>query len=46
MENVFLLAEQKQLNALEDFTKELGINPIIWKPLQRFIRFQKTRILS
>ena len=46
IENIFLLAEQKQLAALQDFVKELGISPKIWKPIQYFIRFQKKRLLS
>ena len=46
IENVFLLAEKKQLTALEDFVEELGVSRSIWRPIQYFIRFQKKRILS
>jgi len=45
-EAVFLLAEQKQLAALQDFVTELGMSPNVWKPLQHFIRMQKKRILT
>ena len=46
IENVFLLAEQKQLTALEDFVKELGLSPKVWRPIKYFIRFQKKRLLA
>ena len=46
IENVFMLAEKKQLDALEDFVQELGMSPTVWKPIKHFIRFQKDRILS
>jgi len=45
-EELFFLAERKQLEALEDFVNELGISPTVWKPVRHFIRFQKTRMLS
>jgi hypothetical protein len=46
IENVFLLAEQKQLTALQDFVTQMGLNPKLWLPVQYFIRLQKRRLLS
>ena len=44
IEDVYALAEKKQLNALQDFVSELGLNPKIWDPIRRFIRYQKNRM--
>ena len=44
IEDVYVLAEKKQLNALQDFVSELGLNPKIWDPIRRFIRYQKNRM--
>ena len=46
VENVFLLAEQKQLSALQDFVTELGLSPKIWHPIRYLVRFQKRRLLT
>ena len=46
IEGVFMLAEQKQLSALEDFITLLGLSPRLWQPVQQFIRIQKERLLK
>ena len=46
IENLFLLAEQKQLAALKDFVTQIGISPSMWLPIQYFVRLQKERIIS
>ena len=43
---LFSLAEKKQLDALEEVASELGWSPAIWKPLQDVLRYQKKRILG
>ncbi len=43
---LFSLAERKQLDALEDVANELGWSPKAWKPLQQLLRYQKQRILG
>jgi hypothetical protein len=45
-EKVFSLAEAKQLNALEQFTDELGITSFVWSPLRQLIRIRKDMILG
>jgi len=45
VEDVFRLAENKQLDALQEFVRELGISPKVWEPIRYFIRYQKTRVL-
>ena len=45
IEDVFDLAEKKQLSALQDFVSELGLSPRVWEPIRYFIRFQKSRVL-
>jgi rubrerythrin len=45
IEDVFELAENKQLSALQDFVAELGLNPNVWEPIRYFIRYQKGRLL-
>jgi rubrerythrin len=45
VEDVFNLAEKKQLDALREFVKELGLSPKVWEPLRYFIRYQKGRVL-
>ena len=44
IEDIFALAEKKQLNALQDFVSELGLNPKIWDPIRRLVRYQKNRM--
>ena len=46
IEEIFELAENKQLTALQDFVAELGINPKVWEPVRYLIRYQKGRILK
>ena len=46
IEDVFELAEKKQLNALKDFVKVLGLSPKVWEPIRYFIRYQKSRMLK
>lgn len=46
IEELFLLAEQKQLAALKDFVVQIGLSPKMWLPIQYFIRLQKARIIS
>ena len=46
IEDVFELAEQKQISALQDFVEELGISRKVWEPIRHFIRYQKTRMLK
>jgi hypothetical protein len=45
IEDVFELAENKQLSALQDFVAELGLSPKVWEPIRYFIRYQKGRLL-
>lgn len=45
IEDVFELAENKQLSALQDFVRELGLSPKVWEPIRYFIRYQKGRFL-
>ena len=45
IEDVFALAEKKQLSALQDFVAELGLSRKVWEPIRQFIRYQKGRIL-
>ena len=45
IEDVFELAENKQLSALREFVSELGLSPNIWEPVRYFIRYQKSRYL-
>lgn len=46
IEDIFSLAENKQIGALQDFVAELGISPAVWEPIRYIIRYQKTRMLS
>ena len=46
IEEVFALAEKKQLEALKDFVEVLGLRRSIWEPVRYFIRYQKSRILK
>ncbi len=41
IENVFLLAEKKQLAALQDFVSELGLSPRIWESVQYLSVFKR-----
>ena len=43
---VFSLAETRQLDALEQFTDELGITSLVWVPLRQLIRMRKDMILG
>ena len=45
-EELFSLAEKKQLDALRDFVSELGMSPKVWEPIRYFIKYQKKRVLS
>tara|TARA_R110000824_G_scaffold230253_1_gene417872 strand:- start:955 stop:1482 length:528 start_codon:yes stop_codon:yes gene_type:complete len=45
-EELFSLAEKKQLDALRDFVSELGMSPRVWEPIRYFIKYQKKRVLS
>ena len=45
IEDVFVLAEKKQVNALQDFVEELGLSRKVWEPIRYFIRYQKGRML-
>ena len=45
IEDVFELAENKQLSALQDFVAELGLSRRVWEPIRYFIRYQKGRLL-
>ena len=45
IEDVFELAENKQLSALQAFVAELGLSPKVWEPIRYFIRYQKGRLL-
>lgn len=40
-EDVFALAEKKQLDALLLLSEELGISQKVWKPIQKLINFHK-----
>jgi len=42
---LFALAEKKQLEALEEVSVQLGWSPYVWKTLQKFLRYQKQRVL-
>ena len=43
---LFSLAEKKQLSALEEVSDHLGWSPMIWDSLQSILRYQKKRILG
>lgn len=45
-QQVFALAEKKQLDALILLSKELGISDKIWIPIQKLINFQKQAAFS
>jgi len=45
-EDVFDLAERKQLSALQDFVIELGLSPKVWDPIRHLIRYQKRWMLK
>ena len=45
-EDLFSLAEKKQLDALKDFVSELGMSPAVWEPIRYFVKYQKKRVLS
>ena len=45
IEDVFELAEKKQINALQDFVGGLGLSRKVWEPIRYFIRYQKGRML-
>ena len=45
-EDVFDLAEKKQISALQDFVTELGLSPKVWEPIRHFIRHQKGKRLK
>ena len=43
---LFNLAEKKQLLALKDVSEQLGWSPVVWDSLQSVLRYQKTRVLG
>lgn len=45
IEDVFTLAEKKQLDALKEFVQHLNLSPSVWQPIQYFVRYQKSRLL-
>jgi len=45
VEDIFKLAENKQLSALQDFVAEMGLSSKVWEPIRYFIRYQKSRLL-
>jgi len=45
VEDVFEMAERKQLEALQEFVQHLGVNPRVWDPLRHFVRYRKSRVL-
>ena len=44
-EDVFSLAEKKQLDALQEFVVKLGLSPKVWDPIRYFVRYQKRWML-
>jgi len=45
IEDIFDLAEKKQLDALQDFVEELGLSRQVWEPIRYFMRYQKGKML-
>ena len=45
IEDVFELAEKKQINALQEFVSGMGLSPKVWEPIRYFVRYQKGKML-
>jgi len=45
-DQLFSLAEKKQLDALEEVSSQLRWSPVIWNSLRSVLRYQKERILG
>jgi len=43
---LFALAEKKQLEALEEVSEQMGWGANVWKPLRGILRYQKNKILG
>ena len=46
VDQLFSLAEKKQLDALEEVSLNLGWSPSVWKGLRSILRYQKKRVLG